>query len=565
MLACSIESCPTAVCSIPRGSTLQCLELQLTPQYIRRPTTIASQHMFHLADCVCPADGISSIEPPQLTDVTDHPGHTRCGRATDPTTCDIASDDISMSEPSIYEELASTSGESDATYNSPLVTPGKVASGNVPDSCDVLLQYKDAPMSELHTTIGNVLRRHSGQIERIDLDASAIANPESSSTMAHAISLPFLMSAVASAPCALAPAPALPDLTALTAMNIKVSRAISARSVLEFLHCCPMLRTLAVHNSRRHPSVFPESIEDIAAPHLPFLEELTVDGLLTGMVESFLDKLLPSLKDTTKVELRFFGAGYPVLQHGPALQKIFAPMRHACLSYMQLSRSSSSEDAPMSASVSETNDQNQVMDADHQYVLSFSDIAARVRLYWHWTNEPGVPPNLGHIGLVSPSFANVHTISLFLRNVQPSYYDLFSILCSFRGLKRLELASTQPAPSPQATLASLSESKGGTGSERPPSPTQPCSFTSQFKTFKILRGAASALRAMANVPLLFAVEIAQQALSTSSDPSPGGGGCGTLVAPTAAPARPQAHIPAHTLRLARYYYNPIWALMVRQT
>lgn len=540
--------------------------------------------MFHLADPVCPADGVCSIEPPQLTHVTDHPDHTRRGRATYPAACDIASDDIPMSEPSIYEELASTNGDSDATYNSPLVAPGKVASGNVvrldlltkytdrplfymdyvlrePDSCDVLLQYKDAPVSEVHTTIGNVLRRHSGQIARIDLDASAIANPESSSTMAHAIALPFLMSAVASAPCALAPAPALPDLTALTTMSIKVSRAISARSVLEFLHFCPMLRTLVVHNSRRHPSVFPESIEDIAAPHLPLLEELTVDGLLTGMVESFLDKLLPSLKDTTKVELRFFGAGYPVLQHGPALQKIFAPIRHGCLSYMQLSRSSS-EDAPMSASVSETNDQNQVMDADHQYVLSFSDIAARVRLYWHWTNEPGVPPNLGHIGLVSPSFAKVHTISLFLRNVQPSYYDLFSILCSFRGLKRLELASTQPVHSPQATLASLSESKGEPESERTPPLTQPCSFTSQYKTFKILRGAASVLRAMANVPLLFAVEIAQQALR---DPSAGGGGCGGTLTPAAAPARPQSHIPAHMLRLARYYYNPIWALMVRQT
>ncbi|KAI0704082.1 hypothetical protein C8Q76DRAFT_219558 [Earliella scabrosa] len=571
---------------------------------------------------VCVVDGVPSIEPPASLAQSSKPVHAPESAVVqevspDAPRSDLRSYDSPMSDSSEYEEHASTSGESEATCHSAAAATWMAASGNVvrlvpvpnyanrpllhmkcvlrqSDSRMVVVQTIDGPQVVLEMT--DVLQQYSGRLESVHMDATALSNPKATSTMVPAIALPFAPSSVAFLSSPLGPAPSIPCLPALRDLSITASRAISVRSLLEFLHYCPMLRTLALHNSRRHASVYPESIESVAAPHLPYLEHLTVDGLLTGTVEALLDKLHPSLKEGTHVDLHFYGTGFPVLQHGPALQKLFASTRHGCLFYMS-NTDSLSDTTPEAESQQKDLTETETPEHDHnQHLLSFSDIPHRVQLFWHWKSEAGVSPNLAHIGLVSPAFATVRTLSLFLRGVQPSYYDLLSVLQSFKGLRRIELSSTStpPARSPVVYSHQL-QSPAHLGLTTPESdsvkPTSPAnagrpealsskSFTTRYRVFAVRAGAARVLRRVTNVPLLFAVELAQAALthSASSFPSPsarsrhgpapddafsGPAGAEPGATPATAQAHPLSHIPAHMRRLVRYYYDPLWALMVR--
>ncbi|KAI0741726.1 hypothetical protein C8Q80DRAFT_1195818 [Daedaleopsis nitida] len=407
-----------------------------------------------------------------------------------------------------------------------------------PDVHELVLETLDN--RERCTTMEDVLSRYSGRIESIQLDVNVFPHLRSSGVMQHAVELPFLTS-----PAAFATMPPIPHFTVLKDLTITSSHVVSIRSVLELLHICPMLRTLAIHNNRRHSSVFPESLDSVSEPVLPFLEQVTVDGLLTGTVEDLLDKLLPSLRESTKVEAHFYDASFPVLEHGPALQKLCSTIRHGYLSYMSL-------DTVCGAKP----------DSKSRYLLSFSDAAARIQLSWHWTEEPGKAPNLAHIGLVSSAFRNMRELSLFLRNVRPSYYDMWTVTQSFRSLKRVELISVQLASDSPASPSNPVEADGRSRSDLrdPKARGTPLGIVTHQRVFTVRPGAGPLLRRVANVPLLFSVEIAQALCKIE---------CGNGYLPptrtsTAAQARPQLPIPAHLLRWVRYYYDPIWALMVRR-
>ncbi|KAI0714203.1 hypothetical protein C8T65DRAFT_155658 [Cerioporus squamosus] len=512
-------------------------------------------------------DGAAFVEPQQtLQDPqADHASHGIDARLP----ASAASRAYASSpEPFASAELGSLSEKSEATFHThgAAMAMAKASAGNAVRVVS-LPNYKNRPLvymecslrnsenqecllhreddSQELSTMANALRDYCERIESIHFDATSLPRPDPGEAIAPPATLPFPPPPVAtmSHPGEHAGSWAMPFLPSLRDITITSNRAVSVRSLLEFLHYCPMLRTLAVHSSREYPSVLPESVEDLAEPGLPFLEELTMDGLLTHTAEMLLDKLQHSLKESTKVEAHFYETGFPVLQHGPALQKLLLPIRHADVFYACLAGDDSPQPDASAAS------------ARYPCRFTFADTAARVQLHWHWAPERNAPPNLGHIGLISFCLRDVHTLSLTLYNVHPSYVDLFMMMQSFRALRRVEVHATEVADGTAAAVAQLGpETHPAASTSADPTPaTVPTSstatFTSRYSLYKVRRGAGMVLRHLTNMPLLFSVTIAQ-APHVQLGRGEESGAAGTLVRPS-------------LRRLVRFYYEPLRALMLR--
>ena len=373
------------------------------------------------------------------------------------------------------------------------------------ERADQEFTLQTADINQSPTTLGAVLHTYCDTIESIELDATALPDPTSS--MPDALRLPFAPRIIATQypPGGVqSGAPPMPSFTSLRSLSVTSSRAFSPRDLLEFLHFCPALRFLTILNTRRFVACLPEDLSDIPPPNLPYIQSIALDGLLSQPCSAFLDKLSPSLRDTTALKAHFYDPGVPVLQHGPALQTVLRTITHAHLTYMSFN--SPAGDAlpythPLSEGTHEEGGSIQEEGPSHppaqlHHHFSFEDPAARVQLHWHWSTphgDPSRPPDLAHIGLASPALAHVHTVSLSLINSYPTLDDLFPILQSFRALKRVEVLATaqaQPALSPTSPAA------------------QELAPTTRHHVFALRT--AALLRRATDVPALFARELARE-------------------------------------------------------
>ncbi|KAI1788171.1 hypothetical protein LXA43DRAFT_1184078 [Ganoderma leucocontextum] len=452
-----------------------------------------------------------------------------------------------------YVDLPTTCCASDITCHSPTITTSKpaVAENTVrltPISCHpnhpalgmsiffcdpsqlFLLQSSDR--REARVTMGEVLRRYSTQIASIDLNATGVPNPAAAETMACAVKLPFSPDAVEFEGETY---PQLcdryfPVLSALEDLNITTSRAPSICTLLNFLQYTPLLKNLSITNHRDHQAVLPDDVAKVAAPNLPHLHHVSVDGLLTNTVEQLLHKLLPSIKPRTVLDVHFHTPSFPAFNHDAVMNALFAPVRHVNLAYIALSN----REPPPCAHTPEHEPKTGARGrATSSYLFSLSDATGRVTLTWHWAEEPGARPYLGHIGLATRALARVRTVALALYNVRPSAADLHQVLQSFSALARVEVYATQ----------SQSDSELGP-------------VASQHGTFRLR--AAPVVRRLADVPTLFALGLAQRCVS----PSAAGSGLGLQVA--GALPRATGYERGGLSRLARMWYRPLWAVMVRK-
>ncbi|RPD64519.1 hypothetical protein L226DRAFT_384271 [Lentinus tigrinus ALCF2SS1-7] len=491
----------------------------------------------------------------------------------------------SSPEPPVDAEQGSLSEKSEATVHTRGPDMAKAAAGNVVRLV-ALPNYQNRPLvhmectlrhsgtqecflhreddSQEMTTMGDVLRDYSERIESIQFDATALPGTGPADLFTYPATLPFPLPPVVTAvsdPGSHAGPSSMPFLTSLRDITITVNRTIFLRSLLEFLHYCPMLRRLAIHSKREYSSVFPEDIEDLVAPGLPYLEELTIDGLHMHTTEVLLDQLFHSFNESTKIEAHFYETSFPGFKYGPALQKLLLPIRHANFSYACLA----GDDQPQPQPSSQAG--GVAPGASETHVFTFSDPTARLQLSWHWTPDPNTPPNMSHVGLAC--LENVTSASLTLCNVQPSYVDLFTFLQSCRALKRVDVhashtvhaspaavANPAPAPAPEAPVPSTSASTSAAQLRRVQG--GPSTFTSQYSLFRARRGMGNVLRHIANMPLLFSVAVAQAPHAALGPRST------SLNVAEQRPRSPLAGMPPGRLeRLVRYYYEPLWALMVR--
>ncbi|TFK92445.1 hypothetical protein K466DRAFT_227830 [Polyporus arcularius HHB13444] len=521
-------------------------------------------------------DGAGFVEP-QQTLQEPHVDHAPDGLVGRLSASAASPANPSAPDPFVCAELRSLSDKSEATFHThgAAMAMDKASSGNAVRVVS-LPNYKNRPLVRIEcslrnsesqecvlhreddsqeiSTMGDALRVYAERVESIHFDASLLPVPYSGEAIAPPATLPFPPPFVATTSHSVghANSQAMPFLVFLRDMSITSNRAVSVRSLIEFLHYCPMLRTLAVHSSREHPSVLPEGVDDLAEPSLPYLQQLTMDGLLTHTAEMLLGKLQHSLTESTKVQTDFYETGFPVLQHGPALQKLLLPIRHANVFYACLA--GDSDDSSQSDAVAPRRA------ARYPYLFTFADPTARVRLNWHWAPERDAPPNLSHIGLSSSCLRNVRTLSLSTCNVDPSCVDLFMIMQSFRALRRVEvhatqishdtLATAQSPETPPATAASSSAVPDPDLTVTPALTSSSC--TSRYSLYRVRGGVGTVLRHLANMPLLFSVAIAHTPHAKPVDRGETSGAAGT-------PARPSLQ------RLVRFYYEPLRAVMVRRS
>ncbi|KAM5544317.1 hypothetical protein V8D89_001977 [Ganoderma adspersum] len=400
-----------------------------------------------------------------------------------------------------------------------------------------LLQGPDG--REARVTMDEVLRRYCTQIAFIDLNATAVPNPKDPETMTCAVTLPFSPDALASE-AEMYPHLSnrdFPVLSALEDLSITTSRAPSIYMLLNFLQYTPLLKALSITNHRDHQAVLPDDVAKLAAPNLPFLDRVAIDGLLTNTVEQLLDKLLPSITSRTTLSVHFHTPAFPAFNHDAVMRALFAPATHVHLAYVALSSSSPSP-SPSSLAYNPEKDARVHRPASSsEYLFSLSDGAGRATLAWHWAEDPRARPSLGHIGLATRALARVRTVSLALYGVRPAPADLHHILQSFSALARVDVHFTHP----QQSDSDLGFSASGRGA------------------FSVR--AAPVVRRLADVPTLFALGLARWV----SSESPRETGCGPQVAGGAL-ALPHVTVGERRglSRLARMWYRPLWAAMVRK-
>ncbi|TBU41978.1 hypothetical protein BD309DRAFT_220415 [Dichomitus squalens] len=481
-----------------------------------------------------------------------------------------------------YADLATTSGASDTTCHSPTMTAYKpgVAENVVRlipifdhvirpalrmdiTFCEAsqlfLLQNLDG--RQVRMTMGQILRRYSPHIASIDVDATGLPNPSNPKTMACAVVLPFTPDAVASEEeqtCSHISGHSLPILPALEHLSVTTSRALSIRTLLKFLQYTPLLKTLTVTNGGHHQAILPDDVAKIKEPNLPYLEHVSINGLLTHTVEQLLNKLSPSINLRTTVQVHFQTPSFPAFKADSVLHTLLVPVRHAHLSYVALG----DRDNDTYSHALFQPDQTQGAGGSKSYtdyLFSFSDDMGRVQLHWHWSEERGATPYLGHISLATRSLVRVRTVSLALYNVRPSAADLRHVLQSFSALAHVHLHVTQPEGRPGGAWHVHGDPSGDSSDSASYSGSCPghVPLTSQHGEFSMR--AAHVVRRIADVTTLFAFGLAQRLAKAQSQccpctPAHGGAldgegarGCEQLA-----------------LRLAPVWYRPLWALMVRK-
>ena len=448
-----------------------------------------------------------------------------------------------------YVDLPRTYCASDITCHSPTITTSKPAATEntvrvTPISdhpnhlalrmgivfCDPsqLFSLQGPDGREARMTMGEVLRRYCTRIASIDVDATAIPNPRDPATMTYAVSLPFSPDALASEAETLRDR-FFPILSALEDLSITTSRAPSICTLLHFLQHTPLLKNLAITNRGDHQAVLPDDVAKVAAPTLPRLHRVSIDGLLTNTVEQFLDRLLPSITPRTILDVHFHTPTFPAFNHDAVMAALFAPAKHVNLAYLALSSHDPRDPRPKATSCADK-PEAPFPSVGNNYLFSLSDAAGRATLTWHWAEEPGARPSLGHIGLTTRALACVRTVSLALYNVHPSLADLHQVLQSFSALARLEVHATHLGQEPVA----------------------------RHGTFRLR--AAPLVQRVADVPTLFARGLTRWVSAFPPIPGTGLQMAGDPRADADEPRGRQGLLS----RFEGMWYRPLWAVMVRK-